>query len=73
MVAKLLINFEQPMQKGLINNQSSGFDAFTKQIISLAVLTADSLYKNELENLVCARFQNLVFISFLFSSYFFSI
>ena len=36
MVAKLLVNLEQGMQKGLIKNQSSGFAAFARQIISLS-------------------------------------
>ena len=46
MVAKLLMNLEQAMQKGLINNQSSGVAAFARQIISLAGLAADSSYNN---------------------------
>ena len=33
MVAKLLVNLEQGMQKGLINNQSSGVAACARQII----------------------------------------
>ena len=41
MVAKLLVNLEQGMQKGLINNQSSGFAACARKIISLARLAAD--------------------------------
>ena len=41
MVAKLLVNLEQGMQKGLINNQSSGFAACDRQIISLAGLAAE--------------------------------
>ncbi len=49
MVAKLLVNLEQGMQKGLINNQSSGVAACARQIISLAGLAADSSYNNELE------------------------
>ena len=40
MVAKLLVNLEQGMQKGLINNQSSGVAACARQIISLAGLAA---------------------------------
>ncbi len=46
MVAKLLVNLEQGMQKGLINNQSSVVAACAKQIISLAGLSADSLHNN---------------------------
>ena len=42
MVAKLLVNLEQGMQKGLIHNQSSGVAACARQIISLAVLAADA-------------------------------
>jgi len=38
MVAKLFVNLEQGMQKGLINNESSGVSARAKQIISLAGL-----------------------------------
>ena len=44
MVAKLLINLEKGMQKGLINNQSSGVTACAKQIISLTGLAADPQY-----------------------------
>jgi len=46
MVAKLLVNLEQAMQKGLINNQSSGVAACARQIISLAGLAADSQYNS---------------------------
>ena len=46
MVAKLLVNLEQGMQKGLINNQSSGLAACVKQIINLAGLAADSPYNS---------------------------
>jgi len=42
MEAKLLLNLEQAMQKGLLNNQSSGVAACARQIISLAGLAADS-------------------------------
>ena len=38
MVAKILVNLEQGIQKGLINNQSSGFAACARQIIALAGL-----------------------------------
>jgi len=47
MVAKLLVNLEQGVQKGLINNQSSGVAACARQIISLAGLAADSKYNNQ--------------------------
>ena len=46
MVAKLLVNLEQGMQKGLLNNQSSGVAACTRQIISLAGWAADSQYNS---------------------------
>ena len=46
MVAKLLVNLEQGMQKGLINNQSSGVASSARQIISLAGLAADFSYNN---------------------------
>ena len=47
MVAKLLVNLEQGMQKGLLNNHSSGVAACARQIISLAGLAADSSYNNQ--------------------------
>ena len=47
MVAKLLVDLEQGMQKGLINNQSSGVAACARQIISLAGLAADSKYNQQ--------------------------
>ena len=46
MVAKVLVHLEQGMQKGLINNQSSGVAACARQRISLAGLAADSSYDN---------------------------
>ncbi len=46
MVAKLLVNLEQGMQKGLINNQLSGVAACVRQIITLARLAAYLSYKN---------------------------
>ena len=46
MVAKLLVNLEQRMQKGLLNNKSSGVAACARQIISLAGLRADSNYNS---------------------------
>ena len=51
MVAKLLVNLEQGMQKGLINNQSSGVAASARQIISLAELAADSSYNNRVRKI----------------------
>ncbi len=48
MVAKLLVNLEQGMQKGLINNQSSGVAACARQIISLPGLALTPLKKIEL-------------------------
>ena len=47
MVANLLENLEESMQKGLINNQSSGVAACARQIISLAGLAADSKYNKQ--------------------------
>ena len=44
MVAKLIVTLEQGMQKGLLNNQSSGVAACAKQIINLAGLAADCKY-----------------------------
>jgi hypothetical protein len=51
MVAKLLLNLEQGMQKGLINNQSSGVAACARQIISLSGLAADSAYKKQVRKI----------------------
>tara|TARA_E500000331_G_C16962949_1_gene585793 strand:- start:456 stop:662 length:207 start_codon:yes stop_codon:yes gene_type:complete len=51
MVAKLLVNLEQGMQKGLINNQSRGVAACARQIISLAGLAADSSYNNRMRKI----------------------
>ena len=51
MVAKLLVNLEQGMQKGLINNQSSGVAACARQIISLAGLAADSSSNNRVRKI----------------------
>ena len=51
MVAKLLVNLEQGMQKGLINNQSSGFAACARQMISLVGLAADSSYNNRVRKI----------------------
>ena len=46
MVAKLLVNFEQGMQKELVHNQSTGVAACARQIISLAGLGAESKYNS---------------------------
>ena len=51
MVAKLLVNLEKGMQKGLLNNQSSGFAACARQIIFLVGLAADSSYKNRVRKI----------------------
>ena len=51
MVAKLLVNLEQRMQKGLIDNQSSGVAACARQIISLAGLAADSSHNNRIRKI----------------------
>ena len=51
MVAKLLVNLEQGMQKALLHNQSSGVAACARQIISLVGLAADSLYNNRLRKI----------------------
>ncbi len=48
MVAKLLVNLQQWMQKGLINNQSSDVAACARQIISLAGLAADYSCNNRM-------------------------
>ena len=50
-VAKLLVNLEQGMQKGLLNNQSSGVAACARQIISLAGLAADSSCNNRVRKI----------------------
>ena len=47
MVAKIIVTLEQGMQKGLLNNQSSGVAACAKQIINLAGLAADSTYNSK--------------------------
>ena len=46
MLAKLLVNLEEGMQRGLIHNQSSGVAACARQIISLAGLAAESSHNN---------------------------
>ena len=51
MVAKLIVTLEQGMQKGLINNQSSGVAAWARQIISLAGLVADSSFNNRVRKI----------------------
>ena len=42
----LFVNLEQGMQKGLINNQSSGVAASVRETISLAVLATDFSHDN---------------------------
>ena len=49
--AKLLVNLEQGMQKGLINNQSSGVAACSRQIINLTGLAAVSSYNNRVRKI----------------------
>ena len=49
MVAKRLVNLEEGIQKGLINNQSSDVAFCARQIISLAGLAADSQYNSRLK------------------------
>ncbi len=44
MVAALVVNLQQGLQKGLIHNQSAGVAACAKQIINLCGLAADSSY-----------------------------
>ena len=51
MVAKLLLNLEQAMQKGIINNQASGVASCARQIISLAGLAADSSHNNRVKKI----------------------
>ena len=51
MVAKQLVNLEKGMQKGLINNQSSGVAACARQIISLAGLAADCSNNNRVRKI----------------------
>ena len=51
MVAKLIVTLEQGMQKGLLNNQSSGVAACAKQIISLVGLASDSSYNNRVKQI----------------------
>ena len=46
MVAKLLVNLEQGMQKGLVHNQAVGVSACARQIINLAGLSANSNYNS---------------------------
>ncbi len=46
MVTNLLVNLEQGMQKGLVNNQSSCVAACARKIISLAGLAVDSSRNN---------------------------
>ena len=44
MAAKLRVNLEEGLQKGLINNQSGGVAACARQIILLTGLANDSFY-----------------------------
>ncbi len=53
MVAKLLRNLEQDMQKGFIHNQSGGVAACSRQIISLAELAPDCLHNNRVIKIYC--------------------
>ena len=46
MVAKILVNLEKGLIKGLINNKLTGIAACAGEIISLAGLATDSLYNN---------------------------
>ena len=46
-VAKLLVNLEQGMQKALLHNQSTGVAACVKQIINLNGLAGDSKYNDK--------------------------
>ena len=46
MVATLVVNLQEAIQKGLIHNQISGVAAAAKQIISLCGLSADSPYNS---------------------------
>ena len=51
MMAKLIVNLEQGMQKGILYNQSSGGTACARQVISLAGLAADFLHNNRLRKI----------------------
>ena len=51
MVAKLLVNLEQGIQKALIHNQSDDHAACPRQIISLAELAADSSQNNRVRKI----------------------
>ena len=51
MVAKLLVNLEQGLRKGLINNKLSGDTSCARQIISLNGLAAESLYENRVRKI----------------------
>ena len=50
-VAKPIVNLEQVIQKGLLNNQSIGVAACAKQIISLAGLAADFSHNNRVKKI----------------------
>ena len=51
MVAKLLVNLEEGMQKALLHNQSSGVAACAKQIINLPRLGADLTNNNRVRKI----------------------
>ena len=51
MGAKLIVTLEQGKPTGLLNNQSEGFAACAKQIISLTGLAADSSYNNRVRKI----------------------
>tara|TARA_B100000965_G_scaffold353280_1_gene329017 strand:+ start:682 stop:837 length:156 start_codon:yes stop_codon:yes gene_type:complete len=51
MVAKLFVNLEYGMHKGLLDNKSSGVAASARQIISIAGLAADSSHNNSVRKI----------------------
>ena len=51
MVEKALVNLEQVIKKGLINNQSNGVAACAKQINLLAGLAADPSHNNRVRKI----------------------
>tara|TARA_B100001250_G_scaffold343916_1_gene312740 strand:+ start:380 stop:535 length:156 start_codon:yes stop_codon:yes gene_type:complete len=51
MLAKLLLNLEQAIQKGLLNNKSAGVADCARQLISLAGLAADSSHKKRVRKI----------------------
>ena len=50
MVAALVVNLQQGLRKGLVNNQAAGVAACAKQIINLCGLAADSSYNRRAHN-----------------------